>query len=139
MRTAVTGMSDEQLYTPYRTGGWNVRQVVHHVADSHMNSYIRFKLALTEDVPTIKPYDEAACAKLPDAAAPVEPSLKLIEALHDRWVVLLNSLTDDQWQRTFRHPDRPSLIRLDTNLGLYSWHSKHHLAHITGLKQRMGW
>jgi hypothetical protein len=138
-RAAVEGWTDEQLDTPYREDGWTVRQVLHHVPESHMNSYIRFKLALTEAEPTIKPYDEAAWANLPDAtAAPVEPSLRLLENLHERWVYLLRSLGPAQWQRTFNHPQN-GVMRLDMTALLYAWHCNHHLAHITTLAQRLGW
>jgi DinB superfamily len=139
LRATISGLTDAQLDTRYRPGGWTIRQVVHHVPESHMNSYIRFKLALTEDTPTIKPYDEAAVANLPDAKGPIEPSLDLLAALHSRWVLMLRAISDDEWQRTFRHPDRTALIRLDTNLALYAWHGRHHLAQISGLKERMGW
>lgn len=130
LRAAVSGLTDAQLDTPYREGGWTIRQVVHHVPDSHMNSYVRFKLALTEDEPTIKPYDEAAWALLPDTAAtPVETSLALLEALHERWVTLLRGLSEEQWKRTMRHPVN-GLLRLDQVLALYAWHGDHHIAHI---------
>jgi hypothetical protein len=138
LRTAVDGLDDAQLDTPYRDEGWTVRQVVHHVADSHMNSYVRFKLALTEYEPTVKPYDEAAWAMLPDNRLPVEVSLALTEALHRRWVELLESLTEKDFQKKFNHPER-GLQDLATNLGLYAWHSRHHTAHVTGLRARMGW
>ena len=116
-----------------------MRQLLHHVPESHMNSYIRFKLALTESEPTIKPYDEAAWANLPDAvSAPVEPSLRLLENLHERWVFVLRSLTPAQWQRTFNHP-HSGVLRLDVTAMLYAWHGRHHLAHITNLAQRKGW
>jgi uncharacterized damage-inducible protein DinB len=137
-RDAVRGLSDEQLDTPYREGGWTVRQVCHHVADSHMNSFIRFRLALTEDEPTVKPYDEAKWALLADAAMPVEPSLCLLSCLHHRMVVMLRSLSDADFSRTFRHPQN-GLMDLNTNLALYAWHSRHHEAHITSLRHRMGW
>jgi uncharacterized damage-inducible protein DinB len=138
-RAAVKGLSDEQLDTPYRPEGWTVRQVVHHVADSHMNSYVRFRLALTEDEPTIKPYDEAKWARLADAAAmPPEASLELLDGLHRRWVVLLRSLTPADFARTFRHPER-GVMDLATTLALYAWHSRHHEAHITALREREGW
>jgi hypothetical protein len=137
-RDAVRGLSDEQLDTPYREGGWTVRQVCHHVADSHMNSFIRFRLALTEDEPTVKPYDEAKWALLADAALPVEPSLCLLSCLHHRMVVMLRSLSDADFSRTFRHPENGPMD-LNTNLALYAWHSRHHEAHITGLRDRMGW
>ncbi|MFL6277469.1 MAG: YfiT family bacillithiol transferase [Blastocatellia bacterium] len=139
LRAAVAGLTDEQFDTPYRDGGWSVRQVVHHLADSHLNSYVRFRLALTEETPTIKAYDEAQWAELEDARrAPVEVSLALIESLHDRWVRLLRSLQPEDFAREFRHPERGT-VSLDANLGLYSWHGKHHAAHITNLRQRMGW
>ena len=138
-RSAVDGWTDEQLDTPYRADGWTVRQVLHHVPESHMNSYIRFKLALTESEPTIKPYDEAAWANLPDGlSAPVEPSLRLLENLHERWVYVLRSMSAPQWQRTFNHP-QSGILRLDVTALMYAWHCKHHLAHITNLAQRMGW
>ena len=130
LRAAVAGMSDEQLDTPYREGGWTVRQVVHHVPDSHLNSYVRFKLALTENEPVIKPYDEALWAELADTAAtPIETSLTMMEALHDRWVRLLRSMDDAAFARTFRHPEL-GLVRLDQNVALYAWHGKHHVAQI---------
>jgi DinB superfamily len=135
---AVAGWGDERLDTPYRPDGWTVRQVLHHIADSHMTSYLRFKLALTEPEPTIKPYDEEEWAKLADAQAPVQPSLDLLALLHQRWVLLLRSLQPEQWNRTFRHPER-GVVQLDTNLMLYAWHGRHHLAHITKLGERMGW
>jgi len=139
LRQAVDHLDDRQLDTPYRPGGWTVRQVVHHVPDSHMNSYMRFRLALTEDEPTIKPYDEALWASLHDASTmPPAPSLQLLENLHNRWVVLLRSMTDADFERTFRHPELGA-VRLDTNLALYAWHGRHHTAHITRLRQRMGW
>ena len=139
LRSAVTGLSDSQLDTPYRPGGWTVRQVVHHVPDSHLNSYTRFRLALTEDEPTIKPYHEDRWAELPDArTAPVEVSLRLLECLHSRWLGLLRSLSEEQWKRTFRHPDL-GLVTLEQNLALYAWHGRHHVAHITGLRERMAW
>jgi len=139
LREAVRGLSDEQLDTPYREGGWTVRQVVHHVPDSHMNAVIRFKLGLTEDTPTIKTYEESEWAKLPDVrVTPVETSLALLDALHDRAMRLLEALDESQWQRTFRHPEL-GVMRLDQTLGMYAWHGRHHVAHITGLRERMGW
>src|SRR5215469_6984245 len=135
---AVNGLDDGQLDTPYREEGWTVRQVVHHVADSHMNSYVRFKLALTEYEPTVKPYDEAAWAVLADNRMPVEVSLALTEALHRRWVDLLESLTEKDLQKKFNHPERGPQD-LATSVALYAWHSRHHTAHITGLRARMGW
>jgi len=139
LRTAVSGLGDEQLDTPYREAGWTLRQVVHHVADSHANSYVRFKLALTEDWPTIKPYDEAAWANLSDSRwLPVEISLSMIEALHIRWVALLESLSEEDFQRGFEHPQigRQNLAKA---LAHYDWHSRHHTAHITSLRARQGW
>lgn len=134
LRAAVSGLSEPQLDTPYRPGGWTVRQVVHHLPDSHINSYVRFKLALTEDTPTIKPYDEALWAKLPDAVAtPIETSLRLMEGLHGRWVGLLESMSDTDFSRAFRHPEI-GMVRLDQNLALYAWHGKHHVAHINSLR-----
>jgi hypothetical protein len=139
MRAAVAGLTPERFDTPYRPGGWSVRQVVHHVPDSHMNAYVRFKLALTENEPTIKPYEEAAWAELADSAStPVDVSLTLLETLHDRWVRLLRSMTEADFARKFRHPQL-GVVPLDKNLALYAWHGKHHVAHITSLRQRMGW
>jgi uncharacterized damage-inducible protein DinB len=139
LREAIAGLSPAQLDTPYREGGWTARQVIHHLADSHINSFVRFKLALTENAPTIKPYNEAAWAETADARTmPLEPSLSLIDGLHTRWTVLLRSLSESDYQRQFTHPDR-GLMKLDVNLALYAWHGRHHTAHITGLRQRMGW
>jgi hypothetical protein len=139
LKKAVSGLSDAQLDTPYRPGGWTVRQVIHHVPDSHMNSYTRFRLALTEDSPLIKPYEEAAWAQLPDArTAPVAPSLMLLEGLHFRFVTLLRSLSEADFAKTFRHPELGEK-RLDWTLGLYGWHCLHHTAHITSLRTREGW
>jgi hypothetical protein len=130
LRVLVSGLTEQQLDTPYREGGWTVRQVVHHLPDSHMNSYVRFKLALTEDEPVIKPYDEAAWALLGDTAVtPVSTSLVLLEALHARWVVLMRGLTEQQWTRAMRHPEH-GLLRLDQVLALYAWHGDHHIGHI---------
>lgn len=138
-RDAVEGLNDAQLDTPYRPGGWTVRQVIHHVADSHINSYCRFRLALTETEPRVKGYEEKDWANLPDARTmPVEVSLSLLESLHARWVGLLRSLGDAEFARTFHH-SALGPVRLDGNLALYAWHSKHHAAHITGLRDRMGW
>jgi len=138
-RAAVQGLTGQQLDTPYRPGGWTVRQVVHHVADSHLHSYTRFRLALTEDQPTIKPYDEARWAELADAKSSlIETSLALLDNLHKRWVLLLRSLAPSDWERTFRHPEL-GLMRLDQNLALYGWHGRHHVAHITTLRERQGW
>ena len=139
LRLAVKGLSDAQLDTPYRDGGWTVRQVVHHFADSHANSYIRFKLALTEDWPTIKPYDEAAWARLPDSRLPIESSLMFITGLHERLVALLESRSDEDFQRGFIHPEQGRRVTLATNLAVYEWHSRHHVAHITSLRSRKGW
>jgi len=139
MRAAIAGLSDSQLETPYRPGGWTVRQLAHHVPDSHINSYMRFRLALTEDDPVIKPYEEARWAELPDARSmPVEPSLALLENLHARWVPLLRSLSVAEWKRSFRHPELGP-VRLEQNAALYAWHGRHHVAHITSLRERMGW
>jgi hypothetical protein len=137
---AVKGLKPEQLDTRYRPEGWTVRQVVHHVPDSHMNSYVRFKLALTEDLPLIKPYDESKWAELGDVrTAPIEPSLALLENLHKRWVLLLRTLGPAEWSRKFRHPDWDKPMSLDDALALYAWHGKHHVAHITSLREREGW
>jgi len=139
IRAAVGGLSDAQLDTPYREGGWTVRQVVHHVADSHINAYIRLRLALTENEPTIKPYEESVWAKLEDAAhAPVEVSLKLIEPLHDRWVRLLRAVTPEQFARPLRHPEH-GVKNVDWLLFLYAWHGRHHTTHITALRNQKGW
>jgi hypothetical protein len=139
LRCAVKGLSQAQLDTPYRPDGWTVRQVVHHLPDSHMNAFIRFKLALTEDEPTIKPYAEDRWAHLGDVAAtPVDTSLCLLECLHQRWMKLLRSLTAEQWKRTFRHPEL-GVMTLDKTLAMYAWHGRHHLAHITSLRDREGW
>jgi len=138
LRAAVRGLSDAQLDTPYRDGGWTVRQVVHHVPDSHLNSYVRFKLALTEDEPTIKTYMEDRWAELPDSLQPIENSLVMLESLHRRWMVVLKSLSEADWTRTFRHPELGPMT-LEKTLALYSWHGKHHVAHITSLRERMGW
>ncbi len=138
MRAAVAGLNENQIDTPYRDGGWTVRQTVHHVADSHMNSFLRFRWAITEDNPTIKPYDEAKWAEIPDAKEPVEVSLTLIDSLHRRMVVMLRSFGPEEWRRTLVHPENGPLT-LDKMLGLYAWHSRHHVAHITELRKRMGW
>jgi len=140
LRAAVTGLSRDQLETRYRPGGWTVKQVVHHVPDSHMNAYSRFKLALTEDEPTIKPYDEAKWAELPDSQkVAAEVSLRLVEAIHERWVPLLRSMDSADFRRGFRHPDHGRVLTLQQVLGLYAWHGRHHVAHITTLKDREGW
>jgi len=131
LRIAVSELSDEQLEHTYRPGGWTIRQVIHHCADSHMNSFIRFKLALTEDQPTIKPYYEDRWANLPDTKQmTVESSLKILEGLHERWIVLLNTLKQSDYARTFYHPENKKTIRLDENIGIYAWHCNHHLAHV---------
>lgn len=138
-RAAVIGLNDAHLDTPYREGGWTVRQVVHHLPDSHMNAYVRWKLALTEEQPTIKPYEEARWAELPDTkSTPIEVSLALLDNLHDRWARLLRSVKDDDFVRTFRHPDH-GVRTLDWMLFLYEWHGKHHTAHITELRKQKGW
>ncbi len=136
---AVSILDDGQLDTSYREGGWTIRQVVHHLADSHLNSFIRLRLALTEDNPTIKPYDENTWAELIDAKnAPVELSLAILDGLHERWALLLESLTKEQLLRTFNHPESGRWT-VEDNLGMYAWHSRHHLAHITNLIEREGW
>jgi len=139
LRAAVAGLSEKQLDTPYRPEGWTVRQVVHHVPDSHLNSYVRFKLALTEDEPTIKTYAEDRWAELADTkATPIEVSLTMLDSLHDRWMRLLRSLSAEEWKRTFRHPDLGPMT-LEKTLALYAWHGRHHVAHITELRKRMVW
>ena len=138
VRSALDGLDGEQLDEPYRPGGWTVRQVVHHLADSHLNSYVRFKLALTEDEPTVKPYDEKAWAELTDSRMDPETSVVLLDMLHRRWVALLEDLTVEQWARRFAHPERGPM-NLDETLALYAWHGKHHVAHITRLRERKGW
>jgi uncharacterized damage-inducible protein DinB len=138
LRAAVKGLSDPQLDTPYRDGGWSVRQVVHHVPDSHMNAYIRFKLALTEDDPTIKTYMEDRWAELRDSREPIDNSLVMLDSLHKRWVILLRSMSDADWKRTFRHPELGSMP-LEKSLALYAWHGPHHTAHVTTLREKMGW
>ncbi len=139
LRSAVKGLSEAQLDTPYRPGGWTVRQVVHHVPDSHMNAFIRFKLALTEDEPTIKPYAEDRWAQLADTrATPIEVSLTLLDSLHNRWVRLLRSLSPEDWKRTFRHPEL-GVMTLDKTLAMYAWHGRHPAAHNTSLRERNGW
>ncbi|HDX9579926.1 TPA: bacillithiol transferase BstA [Bacillus pseudomycoides] len=135
---AIKDLDTTQLDTPYRPGGWTVRQVVHHIADSHMNSYIRFKLALTENNPTIKPYMEGQWADLPDSELPVGISLALLESLHKRWVTLLQSMKPTDFEKTFHHPETGS-NKLDVTIGLYAWHGRHHTAHITSLRNRLGW
>lgn len=139
LRAAVQGLSPEQWATPYRPGGWTVHQVVSHVPDSHMNAYARFRWGLTEEQPTVKLYKEALWAELADSrTAPPEVSLSLLDALHARWVILLRSLTPEDWKRTLMHPEH-GVIDLDRLLGLYAWHGRHHTAHVTALRERMGW
>jgi uncharacterized damage-inducible protein DinB len=135
---AVKGLKGEQLDTPYRSEGWTIRQVIHHIADSHLNSYTRFKLALTENNPTIKLYEEGKWAELPDSKLPIDISLKLIEALHSRWVCLLRSMKSDDLEKTFEHPES-GVVTLGMNIGIYAWHGRHHVAHITSLRNRLGW
>lgn len=138
-RAALQGLTPPQLDTPYREGGWTVRQVAHHVPDSHMNAYIRFKLALTENVPTIKPYEEAAWARLKDSeVTSIEVSLNLLEALHIRWVNLLRGMKPEDFNRKLNHPES-GVQTLDHILSIYSWHGRHHLGHITSLRERMKW
>jgi hypothetical protein len=138
LQSAVSGLSHSQIDTQYREGGWTVRQLVHHIADSHANAYTRTKLALTEDWPTIKPYDEAAWARLADSRLPIDSSLAMIAALHERWVVLIESLSDADFQRGYNHPEN-GRQDLATVLAIYAWHSRHHTAHITGLRARQNW
>lgn len=139
IKTAVSDLNESQLDTPYRPGGWTVRQTVHHVADSHINSYVRFKLALTEDEPpTIVPYYEDRWAELDDSRLPIDVSLSLIDAVHKRWATILDSMTDADFQKVFRHPETGDWT-LDGALALYAWHSRHHTAHITRLREREGW
>ena len=139
LRAAVGGLSDAQLDTPYRPGGWTVRQLVHHVADSHMNAYTRFKLALTEENPTIKPYDEQSWAELVDSRTmPVEVSLRIVDGVHERLVIMLRAISDAQFGRALTHPENGAMT-LDSLLNVYSWHGDHHVAHVTSLRERMGW
>ena len=139
LRTAAEHLSDEQLNTPYRPGGWTIRQVIHHVVDSHMNSYIRFRWALTEDKPLIKTYEEKAWALLPDAKdAPISISLDLLHHLHARWMIWLDAMTEENYQKGLQHPES-GYMSLDDMLALYAWHSDHHLAHVTELKKQENW
>jgi len=140
LKSEVEHLSNTQLDTRYRPEGWTIRQVVHHCADSHANALIRFKLAMTEDTPTIRPYYEDRWAELADSKTmPVEPSLQLLEGLHIRWTVILKSLNEKDLQKTFIHPEHGKSFKLDENTGIYAWHCNHHLAHITTLKERKGW
>jgi hypothetical protein len=139
LRAAVAGLSEAQLDTPYRPEGWTVRQVVHHVPDSHVQALVRFKLALTEDEPTIKAYHEDRWARLPDYAGPVAVSLDLLDATHARWVALMRGMREEEWGRTYFHPEHGRALRLDAVLGMYAWHGAHHTAHITRLRDRDGW
>ena len=139
MRAAVAGLSDVQLDTPYRPDGWTVRQLVHHVPDSHVNGYTRIKLALTEDEPVIKPYDENAWAALPDSGLPVDIALTLLDAIQPRWVAVYRALSPAQFARIYVHPERGRKVSLDEHLQIYAWHSRHHVAHITSLRRRAGW
>ena len=141
LREAVRGLDDAQLDTPYRPDGWTVRQVIHHLPDSHLNAYVRFKLALTEVEPTIKPYDEKAWAQLPDGRSPlVAESLTLLDALHARWVYMLRAMNAGDFARTLMHPERPDApMTLDVMLALYAWHGRHHAAQVTALRDRMKW
>ncbi|TAF44203.1 MAG: putative metal-dependent hydrolase [Sphingobacteriales bacterium] len=136
----VNPLTNEQLNTQYRPNGWTIRQVVHHCADSHMNSLTRLKLTLTENQPTIKPYYEDRWAELIDTKNMlIEPSLKILEGIHKRWTVLLNNLTAEQYERIFIHPEHGKTFRIDENIGVYAWHCNHHLAHITETKKRYNW
>lgn len=140
LRAAIWGLNDEQLDTPYREGGWTLRQVVHHIPDSHLNAYCRFKLALTEDHPTIRPYEEARWAELPEARAlPCEPSLVLLDGLHARWAAMMIAMTPEQFDRSYYHPENKKDSTLRWVLGMYAWHGKHHVAHITALRTARGW
>jgi len=139
MRAAVADLDDEQLDTPYRPDGWTVRQVVHHVADSHMNALIRVKLTLTEDTPTIKPYDEAAWAELADMKLPIAVSLGILEGIHARWTAVYRAMSAEEFERLFVHPEVGAQLTLDWHLQNYAWHSHHHLAHITELRRAKGW
>lgn len=139
LRAAVAGFTEAQFDTPYREGGWTVKQVIHHLADSHLKAFVRFKLALTEDRPTVKTYEQQLWAETPDAkSAPVEFSLALVESLHQRWTVLLKSLAPADFARALRHPELGE-VTLEKYLAMYAWHGRHHVAHITGLRERMPW
>ena len=139
LTAAVDGLKDVQLDTSYRPGGWTVRQVVHHVADSHLNAFVRLKLALTEERPRVSSYDEKKFAELSDSGLPIDISLMLLRGLHARWVALYRTMTDAAWQRTFDHPEYPEPLTLDWQVQMYAWHSRHHVAHITELRQSKGW
>ena len=140
LEQSILNLDEAQLQTPYRAGGWTVHQLVHHIADSHMNAYIRFKLGLTEENPTIKPYDEVAWANLNDTAVvPINVSLTLLHALHTRWLEVLKSIKDEEWERTVVHPEHGRQMSLWYLLGMYAWHGRHHTAHVTSLRERMGW
>ncbi len=139
LATAASTLTDAQLDTPYREGGWTLRQVIHHVADSHLNAFIRLKWTLTEETPLIKAYNEKAWAQTPETTAPPALSLQLITALHAKWVALLKHNTSADWQRSFLHPETNKYVRLDRQVALYAWHGDHHLGHINSLKERMGW
>ncbi len=140
LREAVDGLAGAQLDTPYRDGGWTLRQVVHHLADSHINAYCRIRIVATETEPTVRPYDEKTWAELPDArSGPIDVSLALIDALHTRWASLARTLTPAQLQAVYHHPEHPKPMVLDMTLAMYAWHGRHHVAHITGLRDRKGW
>ena len=139
LATAILGLNEVQLDTPYRPGGWTVRQVVHHVADSHMNAFVRLKLGLTEERPTVSAYDEKKFATLADMQLPVAVSLELVRGLHARWLALYGTMTESDWQRTFIHPEYRDPLTLDWQAQMYGWHSRHHVAHITALRRREGW
>lgn len=139
LEAAVRGLNDQQLDTPYREGGWTVRQVVHHVPESHLNSYIRIKWTLTEETPLIKAYDEKRWAETEDVKLPIDMSVNLLKALHVRWTAVMRTLTAEQLKREFTHPESKKNVPLDRLIHLYAWHGDHHLAHITSLKEKMGW
>lgn len=140
LRDAVAGLSDQQLDTPYREGGWTVRQVVHHVPDSHLNAYCRLKIALTEELPTVRPYDESVWARLDDSrTTPIEVSLTLLESLHARWMQLFRSLKPEDFRREFLHPEHEGTLTVDFLVAMYAWHGRHHTGHITALRDRLGW
>jgi hypothetical protein len=139
LRKETEHLTDDQLDTVYRPDGWTIKQVVHHCADSHMNSFMRFKLTLTEDTPTVKPYFEDRWAELVDSAMPIEPSLRMIEGIHQRWVAILRSLSTIDLKKGFNHPEQGRVIPLNEVIAMYAWHSNHHLAHITSLKSKKGW